>query len=69
MSNQDSEKLRAIQEFANNYPISDYFEITEGRVYCFSQKELADLMSKLWDVAERKTHEDIHNMVHNWGKR
>lgn len=58
-----SDKLRAIQEFADNYPISDYFEAIEGRVYCFSQKELADLMSELWDVAERQTHEDIYNIL------
>lgn len=68
MSNPNSEKLRAIQGFATDYPISDYFEPDE-KLYCFSQNELTALLIKFWDIAERKTHEDIHNMVHNWGKR
>lgn len=68
MPNQKSEKLRAIQEFASNYPISDYLDPDE-KFYCFSKDELAALLIKFWDVAERKTHEDIHNMVHNWGKK
>lgn len=62
MSNQDSEKLRTIQEFANNYPIKDYFEPDE-KLYCFSNTELADLLTKLWDLAKKETHRKVYEMM------
>lgn len=62
MSNQESEKLRAIQEFANNYPVDSYFD-NEESVFLFNKIELGQLLSKLWDKAweesAKQTKEEV----------